>query len=200
MHLNIMLNLVIVTALSILLSACSNSYQKPKNIQLIGLEYEPQLEIYSCGSAVLTSVINYWKHGKPIAEKTILNSYPPNDIKKGYSLGELKTISRSIGLNAFTLVMTDQQLKSHINKRRPIIVPLTLKPGDLSDSILKKTMTYSLIADTLTGEIDHFVIVIGYDNQGYYISSPNQSFIHISYDNFKQFWGVMKNAALILSS
>jgi len=165
----------------------------------IQVSYEEQIYPYSCGSAALTGVINYWNDSLEVKEKDILEGMPPNDKELGYSLGELKRISRDYKLHSFVVSMTLDDLKMHLNKKRPIIVPLKIRLGDISNNFIDQIISAPTLVRLLSPEYNHYVIVNGYTENKLMVKASGDNQIMIEIDKFHKLWEANKFSALLIT-
>ena len=94
------------------------------SISKIDLTFHEQITDYSCGAACLESVMEYW--GTEVDQEAMLDSTPPMNPATGYTVGELKDIALSRGLQAFAIIGNTTFLAGQIDKQRPIIVPIMI--------------------------------------------------------------------------
>ena len=150
-----------------------------------------QIDQMGCGAAVLSAVLAYWD--KSISYNSIISEYHSKS-GSGYSVGELKAITLDNGLIAISLQMTEEILKNNLINGRPIIVPIKkfiFKYANfLPDFIPFK--------DKLM--FDHFVVVFGFDEHGYWVMDPSEGYLYLPSSTFREMWGLQRFVGLLISS
>jgi ABC-type bacteriocin/lantibiotic exporter with double-glycine peptidase domain len=83
-----------------------------------------QSKEYDCGAAAMAMLLNYWS--VQIEPKVILEAIPPRT-GAGISAGQLQTCAQQHGLAAYLIKGTEETLKRHLSRKRPLLVGL-VKP------------------------------------------------------------------------
>ncbi|MDI9245378.1 cysteine peptidase family C39 domain-containing protein [Marinobacter sp. CHS3-4] len=196
---------LLLTALSgcSILSTQQIEQSDPANFSVRNrLQATEQLESYSCGSAALSSVVNYWSSpdGKQLTEEEILSNFPPRDTDAGYSLGELKAIAKSQGFRAFSFQSDLKFLKGQLEKKRPIIVVLRLKQKIPVFKFLHYLPITGSLAEWLLDDYEHMVVVVGLDEKGVQVMDPaDGEFVAFRIEEFNQSWEALGNPILLVS-
>lgn len=132
---------------------------------------------YSCGSAALATLFNYYL-GEPVAETEIINHIlrTTKDLKKimerrGFSLLDLKQYANSKGYKAEGYRMTLEDL---IGWRTPVLVPIQLE------------------------EYKHFIIVRGVMSGRVFVADPSLGNTIMTVPRFNKVW--VDNVALVITT
>ncbi len=166
----------------------------------ITLNYKKQITGYSCGIASLTMVLNYWD--VPVTQEELLKKYPPVSIKKGYTIGELKMITKETGLQAFSIDSDMDFIKKQISLGRPVICVLEMSQDNGVITVLNRIPIINNIAIFLWEKIVpkevHFIVVAGFSNNTFLVADPISGISRINFDRFQAFWRQGKNALLLV--
>lgn len=155
-------------------SACAtagNWYaQQVEQGTALEVPYVRQASRADCGMAALASVMAYYQ-GPAHSQRDLLERYPPAS-PEGYALGELRDIARAHGLVAFVVPGELALLRGHLDRGRPLIVPLH----------------------------DHYVVVAGIDDErGTVIAmDPARGPVALELDDFAAGWAEMNHAVLLV--
>lgn len=167
--------------------------------KVVNVKFEQQLSQLSCGLAVLVSVSRYWEI--ELDQMTLLHRYPPASEREGYSIGELKRIATESGSQAFGVAGDINFLQKHLTLGRPIIVPLEkkLKVMRWVESLPLIGSIYRALMDAAAPTYNHYVVVIGYRDDGLWIMDPDDGIVLVSTDEFIRMWKPLKQAALLVA-
>jgi ABC-type bacteriocin/lantibiotic exporter with double-glycine peptidase domain len=91
-----------------------------------GVPFVGQRSQRDCGAAALAMVLRYW--GVP-ADADGLAAAVPAARERGLRAGELRELARARGLDAFVVKGEPADLRSEIERRRPVIVGLAQRAG-----------------------------------------------------------------------
>ncbi len=199
--------MAVVASLTLFFNAsCSSihSVEDPKVVNddknvYVDLRFIKQITPQSCGAAVLASVAEYWGVSG-FGQENILEQHSPGDPKKGYSIGELKRLSRSVGLLAFSFTSDREQIVKQIDLGRPLIVPLSIPRDDfLRRSVPIIPRTYSLLSKLFVKDYSHYVVIAGYNAQRVLILDPNVGFRWVKWNTFLDQWEKFGFAVLLVA-
>jgi ABC-type bacteriocin/lantibiotic exporter with double-glycine peptidase domain len=140
-----------------------------------------------CGAAALASVMAFYQ-GSGHAGDTLLEQYPAAS-PDGYTLGELREIARAQGFAGFVVPGDMAFLRSHLERGRPVIVPLQLSGRMVP-----------LASRALGARYDHYVVVVGVDEaRGTVVAlDPARGPVELGVDDFAAAWAPMNQAALLV--
>lgn len=165
---------------------------------LVNVAFVQQTSQQSCGVAALTAMANYW--GVDILEKDLLRAFPKEPSSSGYSIGELKTIAKTLGLHAFAFPSKEDFIKEQISLGRPVIVPLRkryefkkLKNIPLLGSI------YGRLSKRFARRYDHYVVLTGFDENGVWMMDPANGIQYVRTEDFKAMWTPHKKTVLLVA-
>ncbi|MEZ5299094.1 MAG: hypothetical protein R3F11_00220 [Verrucomicrobiales bacterium] len=155
------------------------------------------------GSAALSCVATYWD--RDASPEYLFNRHPPES-REGYSIQQLRRMAIGEGLIAFALSMNDQpleQLRSHIQKGRPVIVSAQLPGGRYFKRPLP--ILESIETDLMPGNPEdqtsrRFVVVAGEDSDELLLMDPAFGLVRVSKSAFLAWWGEEQYSALLCSS
>ena len=142
----------------------SSRSQNFKQGVFLDVPFYPQTE-YACGPASLAGVYNYWGHRITIDE--IVSAFKIK-AHKGVLTLDLLIHAKKQGFKVKTVTGSIDELKRLIDKRIPVIVLL-----DIGFSILQK---------------NHFVTVVGYNPEGFFIHDGEKKGRFIAYKDFSRSW------------
>lgn len=157
---------ILLAIIVIILNACSTvSVRFDSNPLLIdNIPFYPQEE-YQCGPASLASVLNYWEvHVTPddIAKEIYIES------ARGTLTIDMILYAQKKGLNASHYKASLEDLKKNIDSGYPVIVLV-----DYGISLYK---------------VNHFMVVIGYNDYGVVVNSGKDKGKFISEKDFTKAW------------
>ena len=184
------------------LSACASPFSdwrpggKPEGATHVGVELVEQDSQRNCGAAALASVMRYWDAPVPLDE--IRRRHPPAN-EAGYSVGELLGIARANGLRAFAFAMTDEFVRLQVGHGRPLIFPIA-KPTVWA-GVARLPVVGGLYAAATGGEgmfLNHFVTLVGYDEENYYLLDPDDGPLKVAQAEFARMRAPFGNAGILI--
>jgi ABC-type bacteriocin/lantibiotic exporter with double-glycine peptidase domain len=128
-----------------------------------------------CGPAALASVLSYY--GAPVDQK-IIGSRVYSEKLQGALLTDLEIYARNAGFETRSGRGTEEELKAEIARRRPVIVLV-----DQGFWVVSRT---------------HYLVVFGYDDEGFTAHDGFSASKRYRYDEFREIWGKMGNAYLLV--
>jgi len=170
---------------------CIHPLDSLKSINLSRLKYVKQIDQHGCGAATISALLEYWDN--PVSYKSIILNYPSKSAL-GYSIGELKNIVSKYGLAAYSLQMSEKNLKKNLAMGRPIIIAVKKNIfkyiNILPDFIpFKEYITYS-----------HYLVVFGYNDEGYWVMDPAKGYYFVTNKALREMWSRQKFVSLLISS
>ncbi|WP_018864399.1 MULTISPECIES: cysteine peptidase family C39 domain-containing protein [Thioalkalivibrio] len=163
--------------------------------------YVRQTSRTDCGSAALASVMEYYR-GSAYSPHALSDQYP-HASPRGYSLGELREIAREHGFAAFVVPGDESFLRSHLERGRPLIVPLQVRQGDAdlrgTPGVFARLIERRGDQEQDSG-YDHYVVVVGMDDsRGKVLAmDPARGPVEIDFGDFATAWERMHHAVLLL--
>lgn len=175
--------------------------------------HDRQTDGPSCGAHALASVINYWRGPGTVQGDTIYASTPPS-ASAGYSIAELMTLARANGLIASGVRLDDAAIIRELENGRPVLVAVRLP------SIYVQNRTYpganapvlGFVGSVLSyrvGQVsqwtglemvDHYLLVVGYDDERWVVVEPVMGYRTISRDKLERYRRPFENASVVFSS
>ncbi len=128
-----------------------------------------------CGPASLASVMTF--HGFPVDQKTI-GAAVYSEKLQGALITDLERYARQKGFETKSGRGTAEELKAELDRRRPVIVLV-----DLGFWVVSKP---------------HYLVVFGYDSEGFTAHDGFEASKRYPYDVFREIWGKMGNAYLLV--
>ena len=172
------------------------------SISEIDLTFHEQITDYSCGAACLESVMEYW--GTEVDQEAMLDSTPPMNPATGYTVGELKDIALSRGLQAFAIIGNTTFLAGQIDKQRPIIVPIMITYNEYRFEFASRAPivgpVYEAFRDNVVLEYSHFVLVFEVDEDSVRVVDPMYGTVRIPKERFESMWAKRENAMLLVAN
>jgi ABC-type bacteriocin/lantibiotic exporter with double-glycine peptidase domain len=165
----------------------------------------------SCGAHALASVINYWTPGATTGD-AIYAQTPPAD-PHGYSLAELQALASRHGLLASSVRMDKAGIIAELEHGRPVLVPVIVPaffvdrrsvPGanapvvGVVSSALRNQMA-RVSEMTHMAMVNHYVVVVGYDQDQFAIVEPVLGFRTITQERLERYREGFQDAALVMS-
>jgi predicted double-glycine peptidase len=150
------------------------SYKEIKERLIVMQKYD-----YSCGAAVLATIIKYYWGDDHVSETTFLDLLPrlklsekelKDRIENGLTLTDLRNLARLAGYQGTMAKVTFQELA---DGKVPVIVGVTVRKHD------------------------HFVVVRGADDQFVYLADPIRGNVKTRISAFLEQW--QKNAILVIA-
>ncbi|MGD9980429.1 MAG: hypothetical protein AB7H66_17235 [Hyphomonadaceae bacterium] len=183
------------------------------NALVLPVEHDRQTDGPSCGAHALASVINYWRGPGTIAGDAIYTSTPPSNAA-GYSIAEIMTLARANGLVASGVRLDDAAIIRELENGRPVLVAVRLP------SIYVQNRTYpgadapvlGFVGSVLSyrvGQVsqwtglemvDHYLLVVGYDDERWVVVEPVMGYRTISRDKLTRYRRHFQNASVVFSA
>lgn len=183
------------------------------NALVLPVVHDRQTDGASCGAHALASVINYWRGPGAAVGNTIYTTTPPAD-PAGYSIAEIMTLARANGLIASGVRLDDAAITRELENGRPVLVAVQLP------SIYVQNRTYpgantpvlGFVGSVLSyrvGQVsqwtglemvDHYLLVVGYDDERWVVVEPVMGYRTISHDKLTRYRRPFQNAAVVFSA
>jgi predicted double-glycine peptidase len=161
---------------------------------LIETPFVKQTSDTNCGAAALATVSQYL--GVAVSVEDIVDDVKPSPLNQGFSIRQLRDVAMSRGLHAFAVRLSYVQLADQIQKGRPVIVPLRIVT--YSDLERMSGLIGRAIVDAIKEPTNHFVVVIGIQNERIYLMDPGYGVRRVDRDAFDAIWKPFDGAALIV--
>jgi ABC-type bacteriocin/lantibiotic exporter with double-glycine peptidase domain len=116
-------------------------------------------------------------HGFPVDQKTI-GAAVYSEKLQGALITDLERYARQKGFETKSGRGTAEELKAELDRRRPVIVLV-----DLGFWVVSKP---------------HYLVVFGYDSEGFTGHDGFEASKRYHYDEFREIWGKMGNAYLLV--
>lgn len=166
----------------------------------------------SCGAHALSSVVNYWRGPGTLVGEALYQQTPPRS-PAGYSMAELMALAQANGLLASAVRLNDQQIIAELERGRPVLVPIRvpsiyvqqrqLPGGDIPVvGVVRNTLIYRAgrVSEwTNLAVVDHYLIVVGYEDDKWVVVEPVNGFRTISFDKLARYREHFENAAMVFS-
>ena len=158
---------------------------------ILPVEFVKQRAAADSGPAALTSVARYW--GTDTEARAIAEQAAPANPALGYSIGELHAASERLGLASARLLEQPDYMMGLLNECIPVIAPVA-KPYERRDifDFMLSSMLSQWIVNSLVGEeeptINHYVVVLGADDQLVYVLDPQDGYQAIKRAEFLAHW------------
>lgn len=185
---------------------------EPPETLVLPVVHDRQTDPTACGAHVLASVINYWRGASVVSGDAILIATPPTN-RDGYSMTELMALAQSYGLTASAVRLQNADIVRELENGRPVIVPVRVPsvyvqpwtlPGDgvpvLGFPSAMVTSRVGWISEqTNSAMVNHYVLVVGYEEDTFVVVEPVRGFRTISFDRLARYRRTFGNAAIVLS-
>ncbi len=162
------------------------------------IKYTKQINNYSCGTACLSTVINYW--GKYTNENKLIKEISTVS-KLGYSLNDLHDVAASYGLMVYILDMRTNcknKLFEQIQKGRPVVCAVEYPKGLYSFyNIPIFGEIYRALVLSIGKKTSHYVVVFGCKEDEVLIMDPAYGFQSQTWKEFSKCWAKKRYAALL---
>lgn len=166
----------------------------------------------SCGAHALASVVNYWRGAGTMDGQALYRQTPPQS-PAGYSMAELMTIAQANGLLASAVRLPQQHIIQELERGRPVLVPVRipsiyvqqrqLPGGDIPIvGFLRNTLIYRAgrVSEwTNLAVIDHYLLVVGYEDDKFVVVEPVMGYRTISFDKLERYREHFGDAAIVFS-
>ncbi|MGQ0534307.1 MAG: hypothetical protein ACT4OF_16685 [Caulobacteraceae bacterium] len=180
---------------------------------VLSVEHDRQTDGPSCGAHVLASVINYWRGPGTASGNAIYQATPPAD-GAGYSIAELLTLARANDLLANGVRLDDAAIIRELENGRPVLVAVRLPsiyvqnrtfPGANAPVLgyAGSLLSYRVgrLSEFIGLEmVDHYVLVVGYDDERFVVLEPVMGYRTISHDKLARYRRHFNNAAIVFSA
>jgi hypothetical protein len=180
---------------------------------VLSVAHDRQTDGASCGAHVLASVINYWRGPGTAAGDAIYRATPPAD-RAGYSVAELLSLARANGLLANGVRLDQQAIIRELESGRPVLAPVRLPsiyvqnrtfPGANAPYVGYAGSVLSYRVGRLsefTGleMVDHYLLIVGYDEERFVVVEPVMGYRTISHDKLARYRAAFDNAAVVFSA
>jgi hypothetical protein len=180
---------------------------------VLSVVHDRQTDGASCGAHVLASVINYWRGPGTAAGDAIYRATPPAD-SAGYSVAELLSLARANGLLANGVRLDQQAIIRELESGRPVLAPVRLPsiyvqnrtfPGANAPYVGYAGSVLSYRVGRLsefTGleMVDHYLLIVGYDEERFVVVEPVMGYRTISHDKLARYRAAFDNAAMVFSA
>lgn len=158
--------------------------------EILPVEFVKQRAAADSGPAALTSVARYW--GAETEARSIVEKAGPANPTLGYSIGELHAASERLGLTSARLLEQPDYLMGLVDEGIPVIAPVA-KPYERRDifDFMLSSMLSQWVVNSLVGEeptVNHYVIVLGADDQLVYLLDPQDGYRAIARGEFLDHW------------
>lgn len=175
--------------------------------------HDRQTDGPSCGAHVLASVINYWRGPGTIAGNAIYTNTPPA-APLGYSIAEILSLARANGLIASGVRLDDAAIVRELESGRPVLVAVRLPSIYVQNRTFPGANTPVLgyaggflsyrvgQVSELTGleMVDHYLLVVGYDEERWVVVEPVMGYRTISRDKLERYRRHFDNASVVFSA
>jgi ABC-type bacteriocin/lantibiotic exporter with double-glycine peptidase domain len=179
--------LAVLIGASAMLAACQagrGSVVSPADVSerdgwtlVSGVPFVKQRSELDCGAAAITMVLRYW--GVPIDAKDVVATQPAA-LERGFKASELRELVRARGLDAFLVNGEPEDLRTEIERRRPLIVGLARRANGTA--------------------IGHYEVVIGFHHARRRVLTldPAAGWRESSYEEFAAEWAGARQLALVV--
>lgn len=140
-----------------------------------GVPFYPD-NAYQCGPSALAGVLNFWGL-KDTRQEIAAAIFSPT--ARGTLGIDLAWYARSKGMQTRQFEGTADEIRSHIDRGRPLIVFVDIGFGGVS--------------------VDHFMVVLGYTPEGLIVNSGKNQFEIIPYQRFNQIWSKNRRWTLLIT-
>ncbi|MGE0596264.1 MAG: hypothetical protein AB7P07_07860 [Hyphomonadaceae bacterium] len=185
----------------------------PPSTLVLPVVHDRQTQGPSCGAHALASVINYWKGAGTVTGDALFSRTPPANAQ-GYSLAELMTLARANGLMASGVRIGHADIIRELEAGRPVLAPIKapsvfLQPWALPGANERLLGLPSRIVSARVGWIsettgmamlDHYVLVVGYENDQFIVLEPINGFRTISAERLERYREPFGDAAIVFSA
>lgn len=183
------------------------------NALVLPVVHDRQTNGASCGAHALASVINYWRGPGTVEGNAIYTSTPPA-AEAGYSVAEILTLARANGLMASGVRLDNDAIIRELENGRPVLVAVRLPsiyvqnrtfPGANTPVLgyVGGFLSYRVgQVSSLTGleMVDHYLLVVGYDDERFVVVEPVMGYRTISRDKLDRYRSHFGNASVVFSA
>jgi hypothetical protein len=186
----------------------------PPETLVLPVVHDRQIEGAACGAHALASVINYWRGAGTVTGQQIFASTPPANAQAGYSMAELLTLARANGLQASAVRLAQADIIHELESGRPVLTPVRVPsvfvqswsmPGANAPVLgLPAAVVTSRVARlsewTNLAMVNHYVLIVGYEDETFVAVEPVMGFRTISFDRLARYRRAFNNAAIVFSA
>lgn len=183
------------------------------NALVLPVVHDQQISGPSCGAHALASVINYWRRDANVTGEAIFTATPPAQ-PQGYSMTELIVLAAQYDLLASGVRLPDQGIVDELERGRPVLVPVRLpsvyvNPRTLpGENVAVLGLATGLITHRVgrlsewTGltMVDHYLLVVGHDEDRFVVVEPVRGFRTISAQKLGRYREPFGHAAIVFSA
>lgn len=181
---------------------------------VLAVVHDRQTSAASCGAHALASIVNYWRGPGTVAGDALFAATPPRDPANGYSLNELLVVARGQGLLANAARLAQADVIRELESGRPVLVPIAAPavfveprtlPGEnipIVGLVRNAVVSQAGRISEATGAaiVNHYVVVVGYQDDRFVVVEPVQGFRTISFERLARYRQPFSNAALVFSA
>lgn len=185
----------------------------PPETLVLPVAHDRQTSTAACGAHVLASVINYWNGPETVTGHALFASTPPADLMAGYSLAELMRLAQAHGLTSSAVRLDSALIAAELERGRPVLVPVRvpsiyIQPWALPGANVPVLGVPAAVVTSRTGwvaeltgatMVNHYMLVVGYEDETFVVLEPVMGFRTISFDRFERYRRAFNNAALVFS-
>lgn len=183
------------------------------NALVLPVVHDRQTNGASCGAHALASVVNYWRGPGTVEGNAIYTNTPPS-APAGYSIAEILTLAQANGLIASGVRLDNAALIRELESGRPVLVAVRLPsiyvqnrtfPGANQPVLgyVGSFLSYRVgQVSSLTGleMVDHYLLIVGYDDERFVVVEPVMGYRTISYDKLDRYRAHFGNASVVFSA
>jgi hypothetical protein len=183
------------------------------NALVLPVVHDRQTSGPSCGAHALASIINYWRRDAHVTGNDLFRENPPAQ-PQGYSMTELIALAARHDLLASGVRLPDRGIVDELEHGRPVLVPVRLpsiyvQPRALpGENVPVVGLATGLITSRVgalsewTGltMVDHYLVVVGHDEDNFVVVEPVRGFRTISFKKFDRYREPFDNAAIVFSA
>jgi len=180
---------------------------------VLPVAHDRQTSGAACGAHVLASVVNYWRGAGAVSGDAIFAANPPSQ-PQGYSMAEVMSLAREHGLLASAVRLRWIDIIRELESGRPVLAPVrlpsvyvqqrSLPGGDVPvvgvarNTVIHRTGRLS----ELTGltMVDHYLLIVGYDDQRFIVVEPVMGYRTISFEKLDRYRQAFGDAAIVFSA
>lgn len=175
--------------------------------------HDRQTEGPACGAHALASVVNYWRGPGALDGSALFRRSPPAS-PSGYSIAELLALARANGLLASAVELPAPALVHELESGRPVLVPVQLPSIYVQQRTLPgaETPVIDLVRNALINRtarvselthltmVNHYLLVVGYQNRTFVVVEPVMGYRTISFDKLERYRRPFRDAAMVFSA
>jgi predicted double-glycine peptidase len=172
------LTYALVTFIAVFLCACAyhGKPDSPKNVHHISSVPFFDQKDYQCGPSALAGVLNFY--GVHVLPEEVADEIFSTNVR-GTFMFDMLIYAQKKGLYARQYRGDIKNLQENIIKNQPLIVMV-----NFGNSLLQE---------------NHFMVVTGYNYNGFIVQSGNKRSEHISFEKFHNIWNKANNWTLLIT-